>query len=228
MTETIERDPELLDDVPSRASSLTWPKVLILLLAFSLFAGFLGYRIGQPSKADLNDVDIGFLADMTTHHEGAIALSFHYLARQDDRVVTFIAQGIVRAQSQEISFMNSRLLDASDSDRVQAIVNDDVAMDWMGHPVIPRDMPGLATQADFDELDASSGVTADDVFTRLMINHHAAGVEMAEHVIANGKDEVVRRFARKMATNQRNEIAEMNGRRAALGLERVTPQVFAH
>jgi len=198
----------------------TWPRVAALVVAVAVLAGGIGYSIGRPGSADLNDVDIGFLADMTTHHQGAVSLSFAYLPNQNDGAVAAIAQGIVVGQSVEINFMNSRLLASGDDNKVDAIVNDDVAMDWMGEPVAPGDMPGLATQAEFDELEAATGVEADDVFTRLMIDHHAAGVEMADYVVAHGADEVTRRFARAMAKNQRYEIDEMNARREKLGLER--------
>jgi uncharacterized protein (DUF305 family) len=201
----------------------TWPRLAALVVAVAVFAGGIGYWIGRPSNANLNEVDIGFLADMTTHHQGAVSLGFTYLPNQDDGAIAAIAQGIVVGQSVEINFMNSRLLASSDDEKVDAIVNDDVAMDWMGEPVAPGDMPGLATQAEFDELEAATGQDADDVFTRLMIDHHAAGVEMAEYVVAHGTDDVTRRFARAMAKSQRYEIDEMNARRVKLGLDRHEP-----
>jgi uncharacterized protein (DUF305 family) len=51
-----------------------------------------------------------------------------------------------------------------------------------------------------------------------MIEHHAAGIEMADFAAADGSDERVRRLARGMAAVQRREIAELNGRRRNLDL----------
>src|SRR5688572_14444653 len=170
------------EEMPTEAF-FTLPRIAALVVAVAVFAGAIGYSVrGGPDTPDLNDADIGFLADMTTHHQGAVSLGFTYLPNQNDGVVAAIAQGIVVGQSVEINFMNSRLV-ASDDEKVDAIVNDDVAMDWMGEPVDPGDMPGLATQAEFEELEAASGLDADDMFTRLMIDHHAAGVEMADYVV---------------------------------------------
>jgi len=101
------------------------------------------------------------------------------------------------------------------------IATNGVAMEWMGEPMQPDEMPGMATAADFDALRAATGLTADEVFTRLMIRHHAAGIAMARRAAAEGENPRVRRFARTMAEVQETEIAEMNRRRVALGLAAV-------
>lgn len=117
--------------------------------------------------------------------------------------------------------MNNLLGEAGDD--AERIQNDAVAMEWMGHAVDPRDMPGMATAGQLDELAAATGVDADDLFTQLMIAHHAAGAEMAEYAAANGENETVRSFAAKVAKIQRIEIDELNERRVAFGLEPVEP-----
>ena len=72
---------------------------------------------------------------------------------------------------------------------------DDVAMDWMGHPVRPADMPGMPTEAESAALDAAEGLAADDEFTHLMIRHHAAGSAMAAYAAEHGEHPGVRTFA---------------------------------
>ena len=132
-----------------------------------------------------------------------------------------MAREIVTDQSQEIGAMNGFLADVS-SDQAKT-VGDGISMDWMSHPVASGRMPGLATKADFDRLAAESGVQAADDFSRLMITHHEAGVEMADYAAAHGENEQVREFARRMAKTQRFEIGEMNLRRTAIGLAAVNP-----
>jgi len=163
-----------------------------------------------------NDVDVGFLADMTTHHQGAITLGFEYLPNQNDQTIAHTAREVILNQSQEIATMNNLLGQAGDA--ADAIQNDEVAMEWMGHPVEPADMPGMATPEELEALAAATGIEADDLFSRLMILHHAAGGEMAEYEAQHGEHETVRNFARKIAEIQRTEIGELNERRVALGL----------
>ncbi len=59
-------------------------------------------------------------------------------------------------------------------------------MAWVGgehaaaHAGPDGSMPGMATPAQLAELKAASGVEAERIFLRLMIDHHTGGVAMAE------------------------------------------------
>ena len=193
-------------------------QVVVVVVVLCFLAGLFGWWLNEPDHPSFNSVDVGFLADMETHHNGAINLSFDYLDRSHDPVVTHFAQEIISSQTQELAVMNSYLNQAGGAN---AIAGDDVAMEWMGHPVAPSAMPGMPTEPERAELDASSGLTADDVFTRLMIRHHAGGIAMAEYAAAHGENAGVRGLAATMAKVQRTEIDEMNTRRVALGLARI-------
>ena len=191
-------------------------QVVVLVVALCFVAGVVGWMIGRPSDPKFNDVDVGFLSDMQYHHGGAVGLGFEYLKNQHDPLVTHFAREIIVGQSQEISTMNSYLDQAGGEDDPK--VNDDVAMDWMGEPVPKDEMPGMPTEADVDRLRAATGLGADDVFTELMMEHHAGGVAMADYAAEHGENGAVKRLAVSMAKLQRAEIAEMNSRRTALGL----------
>jgi uncharacterized protein (DUF305 family) len=198
---------------------LSWVRTVVLIAVFAFAAGVVGWLVGQPTDPTFNDVDVGFLADMTEHHSGAINLGFAYLPRAEDATLSSMAREIVTDQAQEIGTMNGFLARVDDA----GTVGDGLSMDWMGHPVASARMPGLATKADYDRMAGESGLAADDDFSRLMITHHEAGVEMADFAARHGENEDVRRFARRMAKTQRFEIAEMNLRRQALGVPVVTP-----
>lgn len=199
-----------------------WPfglaQTVVLIVVCTVFAAAIGWQLGARDDPEpFNDVDAGFLADMITHHNGAVALGFAYLGREHDAVVGHVAREIVATQSGEMAMMNALVADAGNPDEA----TDAVAMEWMGMPTDPAEMPGLASPADFAELRASTGTAADDVFTRLMIRHHAAGVAMARVAATDGRNARVLRLARAMARLQRTEIAEMNRRRIQLGLDPV-------
>lgn len=195
-------------------------RFVVVAAVAAFLGGIAGWQIAQPESEQFNAVDVGFLADMTTHHQGALSLSFDYLGRESDPVVGHFAREIVREQSVEIATMNALLNDVGA--QADATVDDDVAMEWMGEAVAPAAMPGLASAADFARLQAATGLAADDVFTELMIAHHAAGAEMASYAAEHGENETVRRLARGMARVQRLEIDELNERRRVLGLPEIT------
>jgi uncharacterized protein (DUF305 family) len=207
--------PAVDEHVPEPRRSIgpaRW-QVVVLVIALCFLAGVVGWWLNQADDPAFNAVDTGFLADMETHHNSAINMSFDYLDRSHDPVVKHFAQEIISSQSQELAVMNS-YLNSSGVD----LTDDRVAMAWMGHPVAPADMPGMPTKAQLAALDASQGLEADDVFTHLMIDHHAGGIGMAEYAAAHGEHTGVRNFARAMAKVQRSEIAEINTRRVQLGL----------
>jgi uncharacterized protein (DUF305 family) len=197
-----------------RRGPAVW-QVVVLVVALCFLAGVVGWWLNEPDDESFSKVDVGFLTDMETHHNGAINMSFDYLDRSHDPVVKHFAQEIISSQSQELAAMNSYLNRAGGAD----VAGDgSVAMAWMDHPVRPADMPGMPTQAELAQLDASSGLEADDLFTRLMIRHHAGGIAMANHAAEHGENAGVRNLAATMAQVQRTEINEINNRRVALGL----------
>ena len=198
---------------------LGWLQTVALIATIGFACGVIGWLIGRPSDPTFNDVDVGFLADMTEHHSGALTLAFAYLPHGEDPTLTSMAREIITDQSQEIGTMNGLLAESGD----QATVGDGISMDWMGHPVPSRSMPGLATKADYDRLATEQGLTADIDFSKLMIRHHEAGIEMADFAARNGSNEAVRELARKMAKTQRFEIKEMNLRRRFLGVHALHP-----
>ena len=194
-------------------------QVVTLVIALCFLSGVVGWWIGRPDtdSESFGAVDIGFLADMSAHHNGAIGMSLDYLGRGSDPTVEHFARDILLSQTQEIVVMNALLDDSGDT----AATGDDVAMDWMGMTVPEAEMPGMPTPEELGALAAADGAAADDLFTTLMIRHHAAGAAMATYAAEHGENARVRRLATAMARVQRTEINEMNARRVALGLPRV-------
>ena len=198
---------------------LSWVRTVALILVLCFVAGVIGWRLGRTAAPSFNNVDVGFLDDMTQHHNGAIVLAFAYLARGNDPTLTSMAHEIIVDQAQEISGMSGLLARAGNP----STVGDGISMDWMGHPVVSARMPGLATNADYAKLRAANPEAASDQFSRLMIRHHKAGIEMADYAARYGANSDVKRLAKAMAKAQRFEVFEMNLRRVALGLKPVHP-----
>lgn len=192
-------------------------RIAALTVAVAFLAGVLGWRIAQPRTASLDSADVGFLLDMTSHHEQAIYLSSIELQRGSVADVKVFAEEIHKFQSYEIGLMERLLLELGRS-RYDA---GDTAMAWMpGHRAMDRDaMPGLASDDEVDGMLAATGDDVDAWFVALMIDHHAGGVDMAEAAIDLADDDDVVDLATRMASVQRQEIGELRAAAARAGLD---------
>lgn len=216
-------EPEA-NDAERDADTSPWRPDWVALATAALvlvFAGAVGgWLIAREDTSSFNDVDVGFLDDMVQHHSGAITLGFEYLQARGDGPMGHYAREIVIEQSQEVTQMNALLAEVDGHETI----GDGVSMEWMGVPVRTLRMPGMATADQITELGASHDVTADDLFSELMIRHHAAGVAMADHAAARGQNSTVARLARAVARVQRQEMAAMNAARETLGLVPVSTE----
>jgi uncharacterized protein (DUF305 family) len=202
------------DDAPDRRPS--WAQALVLALA-CVFAGAAGMYWWDHRPDDPNAADVGFYDDMTVHHQQAIDMALVYLRNGTDRILRHMADEIVLFQAGDIRTMQTALQDWNKSP------NDDVAMAWMGTPVAEDEQPGMANASELRQLRDARGRELDDLFSRLMINHHAGGAHMADAEARLGHDHDERVWAEKLADAQRQEIQELNFARTRLGLERAEP-----
>jgi uncharacterized protein (DUF305 family) len=199
-----------LDESPRfRGPNLLQTIALVLALCF-LTGVVTAWWVGRDPTP--NAVDVGFFDDMTVHHDQAIGMAITYLRNGDDKIMTFIASGINRAQNGDIRQMQAEMQQWGKEG------TPDIAMEWMGMSVPPRGMPGMATEAQMAELQAARGPELDDLFSRLMIDHHLGGIHMAEAAEENG--DLTVGAAAGMTATQRADIGEINNRREQLGLPR--------
>ncbi|MEP6626033.1 MAG: DUF305 domain-containing protein [Acidimicrobiia bacterium] len=193
---------------------------IALLVAALVLGSAVGWRIGRaqgdPTVPGHGSVDVGFFQDMSTHHNQAISMAFTYLAHGTDPLLRQIAGEIVTYQSSEIGMMGEYLTTWH-----QAGTEDGTAMGWMGMRVPRADMPGLATKSQLATLAAARGDALDQEFTRLMIDHHAGGIHMADYAGPHAITAAVKRWAASMADGQRGEISEMNRWRVSHGMAAV-------
>jgi uncharacterized protein (DUF305 family) len=181
--------------------------VVALVVATALIAGMLGWLVGDDRQAERGgEVDVGFLHDMRVHHEQAVEMAYIYLDLEDTAPgLRTVAGGILLGQNIEIGRMIQMLRDMGRPEAAES----DMAMTWMGMATTHAEMPGMATPEQLDELAASSGAAADELFVELMVAHHEAGVHMAQLAADDADLAKVRSLARSIAEGQRGEIAEL-------------------
>ncbi|MER6194102.1 DUF305 domain-containing protein [Streptomyces cyaneofuscatus] len=187
----------------------------VLLLAVGLVA----LMVVRPSaaspsaKAALSapaeeSADAGFARDMAIHHQQAVEMSFIVRDRTDDEDVRRLAYDIINTQANQRGMMLGWLemwgLPKSSAKPPMA---------WMGHTVTPTGdgslMPGMATDAELEALEAAEGKAAEVLFLRLMTVHHRAGVDMARAGAEAAGTDVIRNLAQGMVSGQQSEIGLM-------------------
>lgn len=178
-------------------------QLVALVVALCALAGIVGWRVGRGFPPGSDSAEVGFLHDMISHHEQAIAISQTELAAGTDDTIRVYADEILRFQAYEIGLME-RMLEEWGHSRYDV---PEQAMAWMGDPV-PRDaMPGLASSAEIDRL-RSAGDDTDAWFVALMVDHHAGGVAMIDGVLDHASGDLLG-LAERMRTAQVSEIDEM-------------------
>ncbi len=191
----------------------SWWRVAAVAVAATLF-GVGAVLIATDDQPGADSVDVGFLQDMRSHHDQAVLMSLTLLQTDDiDPLLRTIAAEILLSQQLETGVMVEILGSFGAAEENSS----EIAMDWMGQPVPLDRMPGMASEAELDRLEAASGPEAETLFAELMIAHHEGGIVMAEHAADHATTGRVRDAARAMALVQTEEAAELRSIVARLG-----------
>lgn len=191
----------------------------IAALALAVVAGWaLGSLTSRPAVPGEGSAEAGFARDMQVHHLQAVDMSMIVRDRTEDPAIDQLAYDIARSQQQQAGQMYGWL---SLWGLPQAATQP--AMAWMngaGHTThgdtaaeggagTDSAMPGMATPEALKELKAASGTEAERLYLELMIDHHKAGVTMAEAILARTDNRVVTSLANSIVTSQQSEMGYM-------------------
>jgi uncharacterized protein (DUF305 family) len=202
---------------PNAAGPSRWTRIVpavVAVVALCALSGVVGFIVGSGSPPGRDSVDVGFLLDMSVHHEQGTQLANLDLINGVTEDVQVYAREVLRDQSYEIGLMQFQLGEWGFA-REEAGPQ---AMGWMGMPVPLTEMPGMATEQQLDLVRAARGRDADALFLRLMEDHHEGAIHMAAYAAEHADDEDVRRLAARIEHNQRLEIEELRNAGARTGL----------
>ncbi len=204
-----------------------WTRWLVhggALLAALLLGAALGmFLTGGSAQLKGGSVDVGFAQDMSVHHRQAVLMAGLARDRSTDPAIRLIAFDIETNQLQQIGQMQGWL-----SLWNAAPLPTGRYMTWMaGTPSMPgmahgtpglATMPGMASAADLQRLQASSGGPFDVLFLQLMLRHHQGGTPMAQYAAGHAESAQVRNLAEKMVVSQGAEsdyLAQLIAQRGA-------------
>ncbi|MGH3783048.1 MAG: DUF305 domain-containing protein [Pseudonocardiaceae bacterium] len=238
MAETItETDPGGMDQTSAETaaaatqSQAPWIRLLVragVLLAVLLLGAALGmFLAGGPAQLKGGAVDVGFAQDMSVHHRQAVLMAGLARDRSTDPAIRLIAFDIETNQLQQIGQMQGwlSLWNAAPlpTGRYMTWMTDATSMPGMAHGTGPGSagvatMPGMASAADLQKLQASRGSQFDVLFLQLMLRHHQGGTPMATYAAARGESAQVRNLAEKIVVSQGAEsdyLAQLIAQRGA-------------
>ncbi len=210
-------------DAPRRARPRSEKPALLVLAAVVLVGlGFLaGATLGPSGSAErsltvpaADSVDVGFLQDMTAHHQQAVEMANVAYVRAQSPEVRSLAFDILTAQQAQIGQMQGWLTLWGRSQLPTGPY-----MTWLagapmaaGMGAMPAggvaQMPGMASQDELAALRAATGADVDTLFLALMLRHHQGGAGMLSYAAAAGQP-VVASFAKQVSGTQVDEAAYM-------------------
>jgi uncharacterized protein (DUF305 family) len=175
--------------------------VLALLVGYG--AGLIVPSLRAPGD---NSPEAGFARDMSTHHAQAVAMAMLAYPKAADAEVKATSYDIALGQEAEIGVMQTWLKDWH-----LLPTGSLPKMAWMPHGQRALSanglMPGMATDAEMDQLKAAApGRPSDILFCQLMLRHHLGGIHMIDGLLALSHDQQVIDVATTMKTNQQHEI----------------------
>lgn len=232
-----ETDPDGTDQTSAETTAVAtppqapWMRWLVragALLAVLLLGAALGVFVtGRTAQLKGGTVDVGFAQDMSVHHRQAVLMAGLARDRSTDPAIRLIAFDIETNQLQQIGQMQGWLslwnAPPLPTGRYMTWMADAPSMPGMAHGTAPgtagvTTMPGMASAADLQRLQASSGGPFDVLFLQLMLRHHQGGTPMASYAAAHAESTQVRNLAEKIVVSQGAEsvyLAQLVAQRGA-------------
>ena len=164
----------------------------------------------EEAKSRFVQADVDFMTGMISHHAQALVMSAMAPKNGADPEIMTLTSRIINAQKDEIATMQGWLRDRGQT--VPEVHIDGKMLMMHGAGDHAMHMPGMLTQAQIDELDASKGPDFDRLFLKYMIQHHQGAVAMVKVLFSTdgaGQDELSFKVANDIQADQITEIARM-------------------
>jgi uncharacterized protein (DUF305 family) len=224
VTELQTRPPAVEAREPRWVRPFVIVAAALVLLLVGATGGLLIGRSGVPEVPAADSVDVGFLQDMSVHHQQAVEMASWERDHTADPQLRQLAYDIESTQTGQIGRMQGwlELWGASAQPVGRAY------MTWMaGSPTGAHDhavtasgvatMPGMANAEELKKLRASTGKDLDVLFLQLMLRHHEGGAEMLSYAATNASQEPVRNLAAQMLSSQTAEASYLTQLLSARG-----------
>ena len=170
----------------------------------------------DSARYPYTSADVHFMSGMIHHHAQALVMAKMAPSHGASPAVVTLCNRIINAQEDEIVAMQRWLRDRNQTVPDATATAMTMVMNGMTHDML---MPGMLSDAQMKELDASRGTAFDRNFLTGMIQHHKGAVSMVADLFASfgaAQDQLTFKFASDVQVDQTTEIARM--RRMLLAL----------
>jgi uncharacterized protein (DUF305 family) len=164
----------------------------------------------------VNPADIQFMSGMIPHHAQAVLIAGWAPSHGASPEVQRLCERIVVGQRDEIGLMQAWLKERALEVPPANATHMKMTMNGMTHEML---MPGMLTDDELKQLDASRGTDFDRLFLGAMIRHHQGAISMVDDLEASPgarQDEMVFRFSSDVYADQTTEIDRMQKMLAAI------------
>ena len=161
--------------------------------------------------------DVRFMQGMIGHHAQALAMVALIPSRTNRSDLRALGERIRVSQTDEIALMKQWLRDRNQkipADMSHTHQMAGHAMQMNGMAMSDSLMPGMLTPQQMTELANAKGDAFDVLFLKDMIQHHEGALTMVAQLLGttgSAQEPEVFRFAAEVDSDQRAEIARMNG-----------------
>ncbi len=176
----------------------------------------------DSARYPYTEADIHFMTGMISHHAQAITMARLAESHGARPAVVTLAGRVINAQRDEIALMQNWLRDRRQPVPEPSPTGMTMVMNGIAHEML---MPGMLTAEQMRQLDAARGADFDQLFLKLMIQHHNGAVVMVKELFDTygaGQDQLVFKFASDVNIDQTTEIARMEKMLISIIVERTS------
>jgi uncharacterized protein (DUF305 family) len=177
--------------------------------------------VGDSGRRGYTAADVHFMSSMIYHHAQAVLIAGWAASHDAGPSVETLCDRIVASQKDEIALLSRWL-----ATRHEAVPHPDPEHMMMPDMDAPHMMPGMLTAEQLAQLDRARGPDFDQLFLRLMIQHHQGAITMVNQLFASGagEEEPVYKMASSVYADQTTEIERMQRMLAADVFAPITPK----
>ena len=177
--------------------------------------------VGDSARRDYTAADVHFMAGMIYHHAQAVLIAGWAPTHGASASMRTLCERIIASQTDEIALLSRWL-----ATRHEAVPHPDPEHMMMPGMDSTHMMPGMLTAAQLAQLDRARGEDFDQLFLRLMIQHHQGAITMVNQLFASGagEEEPVYKMASSVYADQTTEIERMQRMLAADIFAPTTPK----